>query len=385
MFGALQARQQLDYAREEGKTIRNPSTALFAMSSEDRYRSLQERRSSPSYPFKFLITKNESLMNGFFTRLAMTEFRMLWSLPNIANAFGTNKLLIDFDDPLYDARVVLDIADGFYTPKELAAAITAEIANQGGYPIAVVFEEETGTFIFNATTPVEFRLFPYQPQYFATYNPAIAYVQGSMVIDSGIYYYASAVAIVGDTPGSPGSVWVPLNNTVGGLPEWNPTSAAYQGTQLFDMLQLSDTIYAATTVSGVPDLRWTDYVDIVCPQLTYQQELKDTTSQPISRDVIARIYLDESVPSDATYAVAGGAGYGAKNNGCRPFTIYRQFPFPKQIRWSRTQPIGQAEFELYDDQGRSIQSLLPPVFINSVISMSALSTTINFSLLISED
>jgi hypothetical protein len=211
--------------------------------------------------------------------------------------------------------------------------------------------------------------------------------------------------------------------------------------------------------SGVANLRPTDYIDVVCSQLTVNQQLRDSSSSPVSRDMIARIYLDESVPSrvisntfqynypsdtlpnpiatgltgavinggsnvvtltvgDTSNLLVGrkvritgvttttqlsgtaqviqvtnpttlvvaypypiatgtpgfsGALVTAFNpiesvlesqevwdddvNGVTPFVIYRQFQNPKQIRWSGKMPFGNLTFELYDDQGRSIQDL----------------------------
>jgi hypothetical protein len=101
---------------------------------------------------------------------------------------------------------------------------------------------------------------------------------------------------------------------------------------------------------------WTNYVDIVCANLTYNQALKDSSSSKITRDIIARIYLTESVPPlNYPTTVAEEATYfGPLPYGTRPFTIYRQFQTPKEIRWNKQQPIGQCTFEVFDDQGRSL-------------------------------
>ena len=80
----------------EGNTIvvtRPSATALLCIDSDDRYANYGVRRTSPTYPFGFTIQKNESILNGFFRRLALTEFRLNWTLPNIAQAWGNDQLL----------------------------------------------------------------------------------------------------------------------------------------------------------------------------------------------------------------------------------------------------------------------------------------------------
>jgi hypothetical protein len=42
--------------------------------------------------------------------------------------------------------------------------------------------------------------------------------------------------------------------------------------------------------------------------------------------------------------------------GYKPFNQRRVLPFPKQIRWSVNQPIGQVAFQCYDDRGRIIDT-----------------------------
>ena len=181
---------------------------------------------------------------------------------------------------------------------------------------------------------------------------------------------------------------------------------------------------------------------------------RDATSAPITRDMIARIYLDDDVPSQSVYTtnyynttgssatitssfiygfgvyfvvnnsasfsvgelvsitgITGGLYYNSANvvitsissnvittlypninppsgtptsysgakmsstqgsltqtsnpqttwddrvNGTTPFTLYRQFPVPKWIRWDNSQAISNMEWSMYDDQGRSLKEL----------------------------
>jgi hypothetical protein len=105
----------------------------------------------------------------------------------------------------------------------------------------------------------------------------------------------------------------------------------------------------------------TRYVDIVCSQLTYNQPLKDTTTQPLARDNLCRLYLGDGNgfgtnffgPSDSNFCPPG----------CAPFTIYRQFQTPKMINWNSAgkayQPVpGTLRFEVFDDAGANLTEMI---------------------------
>ncbi len=322
-------------SEEDTITIRPSSTALFCVDSDDRYSTYAQRRTAPTFPFTMSIVRNQSLLNGFFKRIALTEFRMYWTLPNIHQAWGNNTLTYNTAGVNY----TITIPDGFYALETLLATIQSLIATGGG-------AGQIATFV------------------------AVPNVDGSSS-------YAS---------GGPATFFFPA-----------PTSAQKS---LYDMLNLITTTAQTTARGGVANLRSTDYLDIVCSQLTYNQKLKDGSSAILNRDIIERVYLDDTTKSldriNTNLFTAAGAANGFQapvydvtdfTNGCTPFTIYRQFAMPKQIRWEDIQPLGNLTFELYDDQGRSIQSLWTQIYpsVTPVSTFYANSFVWNMSLLISEN
>ena len=385
--------------------MRPPSTSIFGIDSDDRYTSYTQRRTNPSYPFRFNIQKNEAFLNGFFKRIALTEFRMNWTLPNISQAWGNNQMLMGVavgSNPTIIYTITL--ADGFYGAEALGSELQRVMRTFPGMTQALVTLGTGGT----DTTPDEF------------------------------YWVRS---------GSPTTQFY-----------FNPMPNS-QYRQLIDMLNINlptSTTLQTNLFSGIPTLRATDYVDIVCNQLTQNQNLRDASTSPSNRDVICRVYLDESTPSSATtitnnysgvngnvtlvapitnatgsgniatytisisavsypigsYCVISGItgvttfngsgrllstsptsatveltaqigtgtpGFSASSqitfydkietvsipqstwddrvNGVTPFVLYRQFITPKYIRWSGRMPIANMEFEMFDDMGRSIQDL----------------------------
>ena len=67
---------------EKGMTIRQPSTANLMIDSNDR--------NSGNFPSSgnFTIQKNASILNGFFTRIGLTELVLDWYVPNIQTGFN---------------------------------------------------------------------------------------------------------------------------------------------------------------------------------------------------------------------------------------------------------------------------------------------------------
>lgn len=302
--------------RDQAVTVRPSSTALFAVDSDDRYKTYAARRLTPSYPFSINITKNESLLNGFFSRIAVAELRLYWTLPNISAAWGNNTLQINITGGAANPYTIT-MPDGFYSLETLMATIQdlVRLIDDGGGPLLPNFI-------------------------------ALPQVDGSSSYSNG--------------GGGTTFFWVrPLVNV----------------RTLYDMLNLitgkPPLLPSQTTArGGVANLRATDFIDVVSSQLTYNQDLKDGSSAATTRDALVRVYLDDTTKSldriTTNLFTALGADNGTQvpqydvttfTNGCTPFTIYRQYPMPKQIKWEDKQPLGNLTFELYDDQGRSIQDL----------------------------
>ena len=86
-----------------------------------------------------------------------------------------------------------------------------------------------------------------------------------------------------------------------------------------------------------------NYLDFVSTQLTYNQDLKDADTSQQSRDVLYRWYFAWDTPTEYdSYGFPIVQGY-------RQFIQRRYIPFPKQIRWNSTQPVGAVSFQVYDD------------------------------------
>ena len=297
-------------------TIRPSSTALLTIDSEDRFQkgytqeriALTQATALNNSPYDFTIVKNESIMNGYFTRLGLTEIVFPFAIPNINNK--TNKMVVNYGPTTaVTSSAVITIGQAWYKPHELAVAVQTAVRNISSFLSAFEF----------------------------TYAPT------NTGNGSGLpsFYYET-----NGTSNGPYIAFAPM-----------PTGAAYpypQATtkQLFDLLGFTAANSIAEEVGNgtYTFCEATRYVDIVCSQLVLNQPLKDTTTQSIARDSLCRLYLGDLngfnnstlAPSDPSFCPPG----------CAPTTIYRQFQTPKMINWTPNQPIqGNLRFQVYDDNG----------------------------------
>jgi len=486
--------QQSETAQSDAITVRPSATAILGIDSDDRYQDYLQRRTNPTYPFSFNIQKNEAILNGFFKRIALTEFRLNWTLPNLSVAWGNTVLTLHYKIGTgNDLSTTVIIPDGFYGAQELADELQNQIRQViTGFQV-LISDRDDDVLTFNP--PTNYTIF------FESQGSRSRELVDMLNLPTQIFLFLKTIS-TGVQNGKQVLYTVP-NGTAGfkiGMPVqvvginggtgWNHTGyinpikviaipsattvlleyhTAPTGTPTNFTTGRIDNQYYPLIQSGIPNLRPMDYFDVVCNQLSYNQELKDSTSAPLTRDIISRIYLDSGTSSQAIFntniysqaqlsqpitavvqnidevifSVANTTNYAVgaqatiegllgdsttKNwntnveiiaivanstitvlyptaptgtvpsstsvpgvppgqpntsgllnakiisnalssfstpqttwddrvNGITPFVIYRQFPYPKQIKWSNKMPIGNLIFELYDDQGRSIQEL----------------------------
>lgn len=254
-------------ASQIGTQIRYPSVANLMIDSADR------RVEYPS-PWDFQIVKNQSLFNGFFTRIGATEVVLEWNNPNVND--GNNVLTFDVSGT---SGIVLTLLPGFYT---VAGIMNASVAR-----------------LNQATTAARFSV--------ANNNGLNGIVDGTSGND----------ITVRDSP---------LKTQMG----WDDSS----GTPFLTPLG--------------PDLRPYRYLDFVSNQLTYNQNLKDSTSNLRDQSVLVRWYFAYDSPTATDdYGFPVLMGYEA-------FVLRRLFNPPKQIAWENNMPIGQVSFQVFGNDGKLV-------------------------------
>jgi len=279
-------------AIENGLDIRNPSSSILGLNSRDRYDTTASSATVVSSPFNCVLSSKQNFMVGFFQRIALTEICFTWALPTLTNA--RNKMYINVAGTDY----LLTIPSTYYTPTTLAAAFQTVVRAIGGGLILPAFtctvDAQTAQFTAASTTVATF--------FFKTY---------------------SAVTTVSN----------PDATTVFEMMNWNS-------------YPIGGAVAAVAQISGPPSMLPTQFIDIVCSQITANQDVKDGTSQSTPRDVLARVYF----AADATTS-------NPELLGSEPFKIYKQYAYPKQIKFDPLMPIqGFLRFEIYDDAGDLVTS-----------------------------
>lgn len=307
-------------ARDAAITQRPTSTAILAIDSQDRFRDNVAARDVDTRaalsPYDFTINKSQSLMNGYFTRLGVTEAMFNWMIPNIN--FQTRIIGFDYRAnafaPIVASSILLDI--GFYTPSMLASAMQAAVRAEdpvtlGAFTMTYGVTLDGGTapvFVYQTNSAAQVRFYPLDSEDLGT-EPDIN-IRSRQLFDLLGFMTAG-----GAVPGS--------------------FRTAEQGYSTYCQI--------------------TRYIDIVCTQLTNNQALKDTMSQPVARDVLCRLYLSDSANSQATVSPASATFCPA---GCMPTTLYRDFSQAKQIQWIPNQPVpGYLKFEVFDEDGNNLKLL----------------------------
>jgi hypothetical protein len=300
---------------EKAVPIRFPSQANLLIDSRDRqgFSDVAFGNARPDQTSaNFTINKSNSIMNGYFTRIAPTEVNLDWCVDNI-NTYWSNNLL----------RFLPSTIQGAAT-----STITVAIAN-GRYTTSQAIKAAIATFNANATA-----------------------VAGSLTL--------STIGAGGTFRGGEVSLQMFSMTTTTPYQVVNDNLA-----QQLDLQGIAGTYVSTVTQTtiGCPKILPTSYIDFLAPNLTYNQNLKDATTSLTTNDILFRWYLAWDVPEPLDeYGYPIYQGY-------RSFIQRREIPFPKQIGWKANQPIGQLSFQVADDQGR----VLPPSLIGISTTVANLS------------
>ena len=257
---------------EKGMTIRFPSTANFLVDNQDK--------TSGQSASNFQISRPQSLLNGFFTRIAPNEVVLDWCVDNISTDLSNNNFSITIGATTYG----VSIPNNKYTIKLAVDALIGALnaLSVAGHTFSAVLDED---------------------------------VSGAVsIVDSN-----AAGFIV-----NPSKLQRQLNIVL------NPAAQK-------------------TYPVVCPNLQAYTYIDFTSNQLTYNQDLKDTSTEIATRDILYRWYFADEVPvPEDAYGYPILQGY-------KQFVQRRPIAFPKQIRWENNMPIGQVNFQVFGSDG----NLLP--------------------------
>jgi hypothetical protein len=244
----------------DGVTIRNPSTANLLIDSSD---------ATSGYSADFKIAKKNSILNGFFSRLAVSEVVLNWGIPNVIPQTN-NTLSLVIDSAPTQTPVTVNLPLGFYT---VQAALDALVILLNGAQAVAIFSITTLGSYRQLTSTVTYNITP-------------------TVLSNQLNFYLPAAFSLSH-------------------PIFNPVLLNY------------------------------NYIDFVCNDITYNQSLKDATTNVDVKDILYRWWFSwDNVSTLDTYGFPILQGYTS-------FVSRRPIAFPKQVRWENNMPLGNLRFQVY--------------------------------------
>lgn len=351
-------------AIDHGRTVRPTSTSLLTIDSEDRFESYERQYLDDGLgtaynrsPYSYTINKNQAMIAVPPTRIAATEVAFPWTIGNINKK--TSQILvfvkqtgIPFNPTT--GTILLTLTPGFYKPSELASQIQTAVRE------FVAGISATFTMTYGALNQP---LFTYD-----TGSNAYSIAFGPLLWNSGI------------NPGAASTTAYPypattkqLFNVLGMTAVNGPFSAQFN----------ADTLANVATNTSITLCNACRYVDIVCDSLTGLQGIQDSTSQPITRNALCRLYIVN--PYDNSQISPSNAAFCPP--GCAPIpNLYRAFPKPKEIQWIPNQPLsGNLTFTVFDDTGAPLSELDPYILPTSTTSLNGNTTNWSITLLLTEN
>lgn len=318
VMGAISA--SVDDHASKVVTARQPSSAYVTLNSRDRYFNSSPTQVNAIFqPWNnFIIQKAEALIPSYSRRIAISEIRFPWSIPNITD--NNSQFGIIIDDGLPTSRIIDIVSDVFYTPTQLAAAITASL----------------GTILTAAGVA-------------AGDIPSVTYSNGCFAFEAGINATQFAlVPMLLDTGGVPVQDGV-ITSSLNYLNAPNLLSTLGMPFEILTT-NLAAPLYQVDIRGNFSFGLYTDYVDIVSEKLMRFADARDAGSGNLSQtSTVCRLYLADEV-SLTTIDQAGNP----VPPGCAPFVIHRQFKTPKQVLCNPNSFVGDLDLQVYDMFGKLV-------------------------------
>ena len=325
--GSANFRFALDDPEPKAVTIRSPKTAELHLDSLDRYTvndvtvaavntTTPDQNTAKLYGPIFsqipesstnncLIQTKRNLLYGYFSRVGLTQFNLNYCVPTVVTGYNDKFSLVISGGT---GTVYYTIPQGYYTATTLASTLQTLLRATAGNPIpaAIVLPPSTNTTVITTAVYPGFN-FASGNALTLTFNPGIT---GQSVADANNY----------------GRVW--------------------------RMLGVDSQVPFTNTRLGVPNLRPTDYVDIVSQALTNYKDTKDANSSIQSPGaVIGRIWLNEGFVNNQT---ASGGLADPNLLGTTPVSIVKTWVSPNYSQWSPNTAINSVDITLLDMWGNAL-------------------------------
>ena len=282
------------------QTIRFPALSELEVSSYDRYGSQQQDFiDEPTTSSDILFPARQSLLSGYFTRIALSEVQLRWRTPNI-NTYNNQVLWSSRSNGVASTFSTI-VARQFYSAEDLANVVALQMG----------IAEGDGTL------------------YDADFDPDIGWEITKDVADpiNDGYLFFSPSTIFGLNV--PNSQAIASFYTTCETPFYQAASFVY------------DDVHTIIPVGS--DLAYTRYIDIVSDKLAQYSKVKDNMTRQNNGqvNVLARVFLTPFGGKELEPYQA-------------PFTMCIDYTTPKYLRWSPGEYINDFDIKLFDDRGRPL-------------------------------
>ncbi len=316
--------QYREASENSGTPIRMPATAVLTVDTADRLNyDANGFAIAPSAVNNLYINTQQTLVQGYFTRLALTELNMNWNIPNVNSRNNTLTVrLYDGAGGSTDLTVSVP-TDTFYLPSALATALQLVLNTQ----IALLPAP------YPARYPVMSVIYDNTTNSFSIQNSIVA--NGFLIIPKNIGAMDDLCNMMG----------------FGAIPSGVSAKSLWIG--------------------GYATMAYTPYFDIISRQLTKKQNVNDnSTSTNTGRNLLARIYLTpDGITTTPAYEPSSTPPYTAivpTLLPCRPFTIHREFQVPKQIFWDTKEFLNVVDLTLTDYKGNTLYEVPTEILTNEI-------------------
>lgn len=326
---------------EVGTPIRYPSVALMCIDSSDAelFDKTTGFRISSRAPGRIFINNQQAVINGYCTRISLTEVNIQWETTNVN--VSNNTLTIRAFDGSVPPNVLttqrITIKPGFYTAPALGKAVATELNGNniltgflGQFQVNIgdLNCSDSITNPSNKTVKAKFSTFTIK-QTSATNLNFFQILPGTSSVTTGL------PALIDD-----------LTNMMG----LTPTITAGFGNQIYNEIR-----------GGYSSMQYTPFIDIASSLLTKNQNVRDGTTKKDQNGggILARIYFSQPTFTareiTITYSPAGNVTASTDNAiGVEPFSRCIEFQMPKQIQWNTTENIDLVDMTILDYLGNPI-------------------------------
>jgi hypothetical protein len=328
--GADNFRFTLDDPEKRARTIRHPKTAELHLDSLDRYLPGNlpgfSAPSTPQNACKLIgpiigassndstnncvIQTKRNLLYGYLSRVALTQFNLSWRIPTVVT--GYNDLLSVFNGT---TTTLLTIPQGYYNVNTLGIQLQTLLRTVTGLGALTVTNPDTQEATVGTSVTTGYAI--------ATNSATpMAFTYGSS--DNQFVQIGRANRLIG------------LNRAGAGL------TPDYIASPPSTILVTPST----TFTMGIPNFRYTDYVDIVSQSLTNYMDTKPANSAVNSPSaVIGRIWLTEyPLASQTTQYAWPQDGMWGMN----AMTFTKTWTSPMWMQWSPNQALSTVDITLLD-------------------------------------